>query len=637
MGKLNYPSEEILNPSKLQRRNYDHIILWMLANNESCEWSNFEEKPIEIPISTLSRHFTKLILKGHIEKYSRGQYRITPEGKRRFHELSKVSKKKRILSYPPEVILKTSRNYSHWILWMVYNNGFCKRSDFLEEPLSINQSSLSKSLNSLIQKGFLIKENKRYIITQSGKSEYSRILQYYDLDRQTILEEEKKRIDEITTRTSEFFDKFNITDDHVKFRFLNNVLKLDYSKVNTILKDKEDFHKILLFISINHPDFYPDYLSFEEFSRFYNIKKRILDFWVNEIVESDLYDLKFFKLEISQNKYYYFHSDEKLEKILRAITEEHIATNKYLEKFGRSERIDSIIDDIIEEICEMIFHKHFKESLRAFLPQYIKYLAYKIEIKKELKETYDKLEGIIWQNMTDIMESQDSETLESQYEGRIKEIDKELNLSPKDYELYNSKIRILLYFNQYNDVLTVLEKMRELFPENEIDIMIKKAYTLKKDKKLEAGLEIVEELLEKYPKDNSLHNYKAYWLSYLGKRQEAVKILRGLTEREPQKGLYHDTFGEILITFKEYEKAIKEFQKAIDIDPNDWFIHQTYIKIGICYVTLGNIELAIQNLEKGKELTSKIMKDLESKNKWLAIVDLFLAETEEQKYLLLSN
>ncbi|MFX1549177.1 MAG: hypothetical protein ACFFB9_02375 [Promethearchaeota archaeon] len=637
MGKLNYPSEEILNPSKLQRRNYDHIILWMLANNESCEWSNFEEKPIEIPISTLSRHFTKLILKGHIEKYSRGQYRITPEGKRRFHELSKVSKKKRILSYPPEVILKTSRNYSHWILWMVYNNGFCKRSDFLEEPFSINQSSLSKSLNSLIQKGFLIKENKRYIITRSGKSEYSRILQYYDLDRQTILEEEKKRIDEYTTRTSEFFDKFNITDDHVKFRFLNNVLKLDYSKVNTILKDKEDFHKILLFISINHPDFYPDYLSFEEFSRFYNIKKRILDFWVNEIVESDLYDLKFFKLEISQNKYYYFHSDEKLEKILRAITEEHIATNKYLEKFGRSERIDSIIDDIIEEICEMIFHKHFKESLRAFLPQYIKYLAYKIEIKKELKETYDKLEGIIWQNMTDIMESQDSETLESQYEGRIKEIDKELNLSPKDYELYNSKIRILLYFNQYNDVLTVLEKMRELFPENEIDIMIKKAYTLKKDKKLEAGLEIVEELLEKYPKDNSLHNYKAYWLSYLGKRQEAVKILRGLTEREPQKGLYHDTFGEILITFKEYEKAIKEFQKAIDIDPNDWFIHQTYIKIGICYVTLGNIELAIQNLEKGKELTSKIMKDLESKNKWLAIVDLFLAETEEQKYLLLSN
>ncbi|MFW9878274.1 MAG: hypothetical protein ACFFG0_34770, partial [Candidatus Thorarchaeota archaeon] len=287
MGNLNYPSEEILNPPKLQRRNYDHIILWMLTNNESCEWANFEQKPVEIPISTLSRHLTKLVLKRYIEKVSRGQYRITLEGKKRFNQLSKVRKEKRKLSYPPKIILKSGRNYSHWILWMVYNNGYCKRSDFLEEPFSINQSSLSKSLSSLIQKGFIINENKRYIITHSGKSEYSRILQYYDLDRQTILEEERKRVDKITTKTSQFFDRFNIADDNVKFRFLNKVLKLDYSKVKEILKEEKEFYKILLFISINHPDFYPEYLSFEKFSSFYNIKKRILDFWVNEIIEND--------------------------------------------------------------------------------------------------------------------------------------------------------------------------------------------------------------------------------------------------------------------------------------------------------------------------------------------------------------
>jgi len=637
MGKLNYPSDEILNPLKLQRKNYDHIILWMLANNESCEWSNFEQKPLEIPISTLSRHFTKLIFKGFIEKFARGQYKITPEGKKKFIELSNERKKEPTLSYPPNIILKSGRNYSHWILWMVYNNGFCKRSDFLEEPFSINQSSLSKNLSSLVQKGFIINENKRYIITQSGKTEYSKILQQYDLDRQTILEEERKRIDEITIHTSEFFDKFKITDDHVKFRFLNNLLKLDYSKVKAVLRNKEDFHKIILFLSINHPDFYPDYQSFEDFSRYYTIKKRILYFWVNEIVESDLYDLKFFKLEFSPDKYYYFHSDGKLEKILRAITEEHIASNKYLEKFGRSESLNSIIDDILEEICETIFHKHFKESLREFLPQYIKYLAYKIEMKRELKETYDKLEGIIWQNMTDFMQSQNSETLESQYEDKIKEIDKEIKINPNNYELYNSKIRILLYFNQYSDVLRVLEKMMELFPEKEIDIMIKKAYTLKKDKNLEEGLEIIEELLEKYPKENTLHNYRAYWLSYLGKKQEALKILRNLIENEPEKGIYHDTYGEILITFKEYEKAIEEFQKAIEINSDDWFIHQTYIKLGICYTALENFELAIQNLKKGKDLTTKIISDFESKNRWLAIVDLFLAEIEEQKSLILTN
>ncbi|MFX1571465.1 MAG: tetratricopeptide repeat protein [Promethearchaeota archaeon] len=631
MGKLNYPSDEILNPSKLQRKNYDHIILWMLANNESCEWSNFEQKPIEIPISTLSRHFTRLIFKGFIEKFARGQYRITAEGKKKFNELSKERRKERKLSYPPKIILKSVRNYSHWILWMVYNNGFCKRSDFLEEPFSINQSSLSKSLSSLIKKRFIINENKRYLITQSGKAEYSKILQQYNLDRQTILEEERKRIDEITIKTSQFFDKFKITDDHVKFRFLNNVLKLDYSKVKGVLKNEEDFHKILLFISINHPDFYPDYLSFEDFSRYYTIKKRTVYFWVNEIVESDLYDLKFFKLEFSPDKYYYFHSDEKLEKILRAITEEHIATNKYLEKFGRTGDLNSTIDDILDEICETTFHKHFKESLRDFLPGYIKYLAYKIETKRDLKETYDKLEGIIWQNMTELMHSLNSETLETQYEEKIKEIDKEIDLNPKNYELYNSKLRTLLYFNQYNDALMVLEKMIEEFPEQEMDIMIKKAYTLKRDKSLEAGLEIIEQLLEKYPNDTNLFNYKAYWLSYLGKQQEAVDILQNLTENEPKKGIYHDTYGEILISFKEYEKAIKEFQKAIEFEPTAWYIHQTYIKLGICYTVLEDFELARRYLKKGKELTNKIISDLDSKNKWLPIIDLFLAEIREQK------
>ncbi len=322
---------------------------------------------------------------------------------------------------------------------------------------------------------------------------------------------------------------------------------------------------------------------------------------------------------------------------VRAITEEYIEKNKYLEKFGNSGSLDTIIEDIIEELCETIFHKHFKEPLREFLPRYIKYLAYKIETKKELKETYDKLEGIIWQNMTDILESQNSKTLETQFEDKIKEIDKEIKINPKNYELYNSKIRILLYFNQYTDVLMILEKMMELFPEKEIDLMVKKAYTLKKDKELKEGLEIIEELLVKHPKNKSLQNYKAYWLSYLGRKKEAVQILQKLLKSEPEKGIYHDTYGEILITFKEYEKAIKQFEKAIEINSNDWFIYQTYIKIGICYAALENSELAIKNLKIGKELTGRIISDLESKNKWLAIVDLFLAEIEEQRYLISSD
>ena len=74
------------------------------------------------------------------------------------------------------------------------------------------------------------------------------------------------------------------------------------------------------------------------------------------------------------------------------------------------------------------------------------------------------------------------------------------------------------------------------------------------------------------------------------------------------------------------KKQLKEFQKAIEIDANDWYIYQTYIKLGICYTALENYELAIQNLKQGKELTSKSVSDSETKQKWLVITDLFLAE-----------
>ena len=624
MGNVNYPPEKIYSPSKWKKPNYDHIILWMLNNNEICKWADFCQEPIEIPPGTLSRHLELLKRKGFVEKFTRGHYRITSEGKKIFHELSIANKKVRILNYPPDIILKSGRNYSHWILWMAYNNNYCKRSDFLENPLSINQSSLSKNLNLLGEKGFIIKEDGKYVITRAGKSEYSRMLQDYDLDRQTILEEESKRVDETTKKTLEFFDKFKISDENVRYRFINNKLKLDYSKVSNILKEEVDFDKILLFISTNHPDFYPDYISFDDFSRYYYIRKKTLDFWVDEIVESNLFNLKFFKLEVLPDKCYYFRSDDKLERILRAITEDHITKYTFLEKFGKSESITSIINDILEEICNKIFNKDLKDQLRDFLPEYIRVLAYKIESKRKLKDTYDKLEGIIWQNMSDIIQIKGFNRLEKQYKEKVKEIDKELESDPMNLDLYYSKIRILIYFNQYSESLKLLDDILEIFPENEKDIKIKKASVLKKMKKIESGLEIINDLIQKYPEDRDLLSYKAYWLQFLDRKEEAIEIIQKLIEYEPDTGIYYDTYGEILMYFEEYEEAAKKFVKAMVLGSQDWYIYQTYIKLGICYKALGNLEFGVENLKKGKNLVNKSINDPDTKKKWLSIVDLFL-------------
>ncbi|TFG00193.1 MAG: hypothetical protein EU540_05595, partial [Promethearchaeota archaeon] len=411
-GNINYPPKNIYDPLSDQSPNYDHLILWMLYNNDSCTWADFDEEPMKIPGGTLSRHLKKLMALDYVDKISRGLYKITLEGKNKYHDLSSAKKKVRKLNYPPRVILRSGRNYDHWILWMVYNNQYCKRSDLIERPLSINQSSLSKSLKILIKRGFIIKQDAKYLITQSGKIEYSKMLENYDLDRQTILQEENKRIREMTDKTLAFFNKYHIKDKQVQIRFLKLLLEFSYDKVKPLLKSEENFHKVLLFFAMNYPSRYPDHISREEFSKLYKIKQTTLDYYLTEICEGKIYSTRFFKLSGPHDEtFYYFKAGEKLEKMLRIITQDHIANFSYLnelhsEKVDHSiiHNLDNIIKAILDESCGTVFYEDFKEALKELLPTYLKYLTYKIERKKEIKDPYDKIEQIIWQNIAEILD-----------------------------------------------------------------------------------------------------------------------------------------------------------------------------------------------------------------------------------------
>jgi len=327
---------------------------------------------------------------------------------------------------------------------------------------------------------------------------------------------------------------------------------------------------------------------------------------------------------------FYFQENERLEIMLRAITEDHITKLTYLNKlFSRTLDMNSTVNLILDDICRTLFEEGLKDSLRKFLPNYINYLAYKIETKRDLIESYDKLEGIIWQNIPTIFQSKSDDSMENQFKEKIQKIDKEIDLNPNNLDLYNSKIKILIYFNQYDEGLKLLDFMLGIFPENEKDIQIKKAFILKSMTKVEAGLDIINELQQKYPDDNDLVNYKSYWLQYLDRKEEAQSLIQDLIERIPNNGIYHDTYGEIHMYFEEYKEAIKEFQNAIELANDEWYIHQTYIKLGICYKELKNYDLAVESLEKGKELTNKSSIDPETKEKWIAIANLFLLQIEQ--------
>ena len=627
---INFPPEEVIKPI-FGKKDFELIILWMVNNNEVCTWSNLKElvKP-----STLSIYLKNLKEKEFIVKKEFNQYSITSKGKDRFYDISQAKKTKRKLNFPPDVIL-WKRNYDHWILWMVYNNSYCKWADFLHQPLSINNSSLSKNMNILLEDGFVKKENKEYRITQLGKSEYSNMLREYDLDRQSILEEESKRIQDITKKTLKFFKKFRITEEEIRFRFLNNLLRLPYEKVKSNLDSEEDFHKILLFLSINHPTQYPSSISTEKFALKYKIELVTLEYYLHQIIDKHIYPTKFFKLKADPAGNYYLQTNEKLEQILNAIVEEHITKFTYLNKLYEEEKdksystsLESAINAILKEVCGNLFKEGICGALRKFLPDYINYLAYKVEKEKKIFDAYDKLKGLIWHEI--LIYSSEKKTVQKfdNYEESIQEISDAISSNPDDFDLYLSKESVLIYFNKYDEILSFLDEVLERFPDEHKNVEIKRAYILKEKRNIEGGLEIIKNLIEGYPDDKNLYVYKAYWLQYLGRKEEAIETIQELIEENPNNGMYHDTYGEMLMSFQDYTTAKKQFLMSIEISSDDWYIFQTYIKLGICDKELGNLELALDNFKRGKKFAEKSRLEEETKQKWLQIANLFVAEIE---------
>ena len=83
--------------------------------------------------------------------------------------------------------------------------------------------------------------------------------------------------------------------------------------------------------------------------------------------------------------------------------------------------------------------------------------------------------------------------------------------------------------------------MLKLFPESEKDIKILKAAVLRRMQNIKAGLDIIDNLIQKFPEDNDLICYKAYWMQYLDKKEEAINLIQKLIKDEPKNGIYQDT------------------------------------------------------------------------------------------------
>jgi len=628
-NKIQIPPKEILDPAI--GKSWEHIILWMLAKNKQCEWSNFIEH-ISIPLSSLSTNLNSLREDGYVVKPERSLYEITQDGLERLRELEYLKKNgKRALNFPPKTITR-KRNYTDWILWMLFNNDYCKWSDFTTPPLGINSSSLSSALQSMIKEDLYVKENSEYKITAGGKIRYFEVLKRYDLDRQSILEEESRRLEEITRNTNEFFEKYGVQDNKVKYRFLNNILKLNYSKVENLLNDEEDFNKIILYLSFNHPDYYPNYISIDKFANKYVIKQTILEFFLEKIVEEEFYGVKFHKLEVIPDKEYYFQANGKLERVLRAIVDDKITRFTYLNKLAETGseqtpiiKMDTVFEDIINEVCINLFQDELKSSLKNFLPEYIKYLAYKIESETKLTNTDAKLESIIIQAAMEDLKSYNLSPIKTE-SGRIEYnykldnrlfetldgyyLDKLMLLKDKDFaekynltgiKYYQKIIRGLEKGTDYQKLKNLIDSMKDDLNDLQKLILDDILYTYHND--FEKSLRSAEKISDTYPDQPVGFLFHSLTHLAMGNFNEALESLRDT------EGITHQNWlicqkAQALSKTSKYNLANEILDKALEEDSDNILLIRTKIVVNIsnkkcCYE---NPELLFNLVDNGLKL-----------------------------------
>ena len=602
MSEVKYPPEGIITPMKINK-NFEYIILWMLYNNDHCTWSEFKSKPVNISPATLSKYLNILKSNGYVEQERKGEYRITSEGRRQYSELQIKGSLETSLNYPPEAITKT-REYGHWILWMLYNNAYCKWSDFLEPPLSINQSSLSKNLNILLDHDFIEKDNREYKITRDGETEYFKMLKKYDLDRQSILDEECKRVCIITDKVSNFFGEYEIEGDEIRYRFLNMVLRLDYTKVEATLSNEVDFDKILLFLSINHPDNYPNYITAEDFALEYDIGLKTLHFFVEKIVNDKLYAIKFFKLKVNDKITYYIQAEERLEKLLNVIIEDYIRKFTYLSKFQKNNGdesvppdINKLLDDVLKDLCGDLFHEDLKPSLREFLVEYIEHLAYKFETEKSLINHTDKIKGIAFQNVFEVIQSFD--TIDTA-NITSKPVDNESYyfLHNRIFDtldlLYLSKIDFFrtpefkkAYFPKNMDFITKVErnfskgkssKVNELLTNNltnlnELELMILRDLTYTSEGDLEDSIELTKKIINKHPEEHIGYLFQSITYFLMGKFKKALEIIDLGLDKSYDISLICQKV-QVLINY-DHDKSLEVIEEVIEEHPNNALLLRT--------------------------------------------------------------
>jgi len=475
------------------------------------------------------------------------------------------------MRYPPDSL--KLNNHSDTILWMLNNNQYCLWHHFIKPPLKIPSASLSAHINRLKEREFIIKEiapeetKPVYRITLTGQTELMRRLGT-DLDFYEMIEMEKNKIRQQVSKLESFFKKYNILDDLIKIEFLSLYNTLFLNKTFSIFSE-EQFNKLLLYLVKNDITIIKNLdgvLSIDDFIEKYNIDPEIIitktdiRMVIQEIVDRNRYQIKYYKIPLENNKYLFFRGNSDIGVFFETIVKKHLRNLNYLKSFNNSEIFESDLEDIMNPIMSDLIRKY-----RVFV-----------------EELEQPIFNLAEEYITD---------LQIELHGKsFSEIEK----IPEYHSLYSPLVGFTHTFKPLGeedekelDVRSTFQRIREKEPINErfwgaIDYLMEENY--------EAALIEVDHCLELDPNDYYAIKLKSEILFESGNYENALKIYEDASKR---KRHYDNTYEEVsnktykaklLVSLKRYDDALDVinnhipliFKKDQDINEAEFYKENYY-------------------------------------------------------------
>ncbi len=455
---------------------------------------------------------------------------------------------------PPQIW--EEKRFENIILYALGTFGPLEREEFINEPENsnrMNKNTFHKWVRVLKKEGWVDvnKSGKKsvYLITSLGQDELLRRLKSYKLDFETVNKIEQKRIKNYIDSISKFFIKNKIIKAEIKLEFLKLANEITYDKFKEMFT-LEKFNTLLLFLVLNHPKFYKAYdISIEEFLKRYNnfleqeITKPDILFFIQKVVRGDLYNTKFFQLNLREDeKILYFRSNSEFGVILKMLINSRLkdlynASNligHYPNDFHLRFTYETILDNLIRK--HRLFHRDLKDSLYYLLDDYIK------DIKEEIHR-----KGVL--SSSDLR--------------KFNQMSLNSPIKIKNSQFFTLKENEVII----NDITFSFLEKEYLDSSNEF--LLNSYDFLFKEKDYDRALEEIDKAIEQVKDSSAIFYLKFLILMVLNNFEKAKEFINKVIELEPTNILYYREKIFNLIFLKQFQKISDVYNEVLDIKLDD--------------------------------------------------------------------